>query len=140
MKKPAIKDILFWLFSLYFTLMYVDHGWRKFDSEGFWSGAFERWGYPTWFMFLVGFLEVAGGLLILIPRINGFGALTLATVMLGAFITRSIHGMSLTDGVSIAFYMVSMLILAYEKKAIAQLQIWLKTGLFNSEGENMKNS
>ncbi len=121
MTKPTFKDILFWLFSLYYTLMFVDHGWKKFDPEGFWSGAFERWGYPTWFMFFIGFLEVAGGLLILVPKVNGYGAVTLATVMLGAFTTRLIHGMGLVDGVSIAFYMICMLILAHEKGTLQKI-------------------
>lgn len=134
MSKPTIKDILFWLFSLYFTILFVDQGWKKFDPEGFWSGAFERWGYPTWFMFFIGFLEVAGGILILFPRVNGYGALTLAAVMLGAFITRLIHGMSISDGVSIAFYLVAMTLLAYEKGTFDKISTMLKkakTGKLN---------
>ncbi len=101
--------------------MFVDQGWKKFDPEGFWSGAFERWGYPTWFMFFIGFLEVGGALLILVPKVNGYGAITLAVVMFGALTTRLIHGMSLVDGVSIAFYMVSMLILAHEKGTLQKI-------------------
>ena len=121
MSKPTFKDILFWLYSLYFTILFVDQGWKKFDSEGFWSGAFERWGYPTWFMMFIGFLEVTGGILILLPKVNGYGALTLAIVMVGAFTTRIIHGMSISDGVSIAFYLVAMVLLANEKGTLNQI-------------------
>lgn len=114
MKSPTFRDVLLWLFSLYFTIMFFRNGWRKFDPEGFWSGAFERWGYPTWFMFFIGFLEVAGALLILIPKLRGYGALTLAVVMAGAFITRAIHGMGFADASAIAFYCIAMLLLFQE--------------------------
>jgi len=121
MTKPTLKDILFWLFSLYYTLLFGMQGWKKFDAEGFWSGAFERWGYPTWFMFFIGFLEVAGALLILISKVNGYGAVTLAVVMIGAFLTRLVYGMGMEDGVSIAFYIVCMLILAHEKGTLQKM-------------------
>jgi len=39
-----IWRVLVFLFLLNFTIMFVKNGYRKFDPEGFWSGAFERWG------------------------------------------------------------------------------------------------
>lgn len=109
-----IRRVLLFLFALNFTIMFVKNGYRKFDPDGFWGPAFSRWGYPVWFMFFIGVLEFGGGIAILIPRIAGYGALVLATVMLGAFVTRAIHGMSSGDAISIAFNMVAMLFLAYE--------------------------
>lgn len=109
-----IRRVLLFLFTLYFTYMFVKNGWRKFDPEGFWGAPFARWGYPVWFLYLIGVMEFGGGLAILIPRIAGYGALVLATVMFGAFMTRLIHGMGVDDAMSIFFYMVSMLLLAYE--------------------------
>ena len=34
----------------------------------FWTGAFERWGYPVGLRWLVGVIEVAGGILLLLCR------------------------------------------------------------------------
>ncbi len=127
MTKPTLKDVLFWFFSLYYTLLIGMQGWQKFDADGFWSGAFERWGYPTWFMFFIGFVEVVGAALILIPKVNGYGAVTLAVVMLGAFVTRAIHGMGTEDAVSIAFYFICMLILAQEKGTLQKITEFVKT-------------
>ena len=115
-----IYRVLLFLFALNFTLSFVKHGYYKFDPEGFWSSAFDRWGYPVWFMFFIGALEFAGGLAILVPRIAGYGALTLATVMLGALVTRLIHGVSSGDAIAIAFNMIAMLVLAFHYSPIKE--------------------
>lgn len=107
-----IQPILLWLISLYFTISFVRNGIRKFDPEGFWAPAFERWGYPVWFMFFIGFLETAGGIAILIPKVRHFGGMVLALVMLGAFTTRAIHGVGFSDASYIFYAMVVMLYLS----------------------------
>ncbi|MBX2819747.1 MAG: DoxX family protein [Rhodothermaceae bacterium] len=116
-----IRKVLLVLFALYFTIMFVKNGYLKFDPEGFWGPAFERWGYPVWFLFFIGVLEFGGGLAILVPRIAPYGALVLAVVMLGALVTRLIHGVSFGDASSITFNMVAMLLLAYEHEPIKSL-------------------
>ena len=68
-----LKEVLLWAASLYLAWLFIQQGYVKFDAEGFWSGAFERWGYPVWFMFLIGFLECLGAILILIPRTGAYG-------------------------------------------------------------------
>lgn len=112
MNKLNLKQILWFLFSLYFTYMFVKNGWRKFDPEGFWGPAFSRWGYPVWFLYFIGVVEFVGGLLLVIPRYKVFGALALATVMIGALITRIINGVGFDDAFAISFYCVCMLIIA----------------------------
>lgn len=47
-----------WLLGLYLADIFVRMGWIKFDPEGFWTAAFERWGYPTWLRIAVGAIEV----------------------------------------------------------------------------------
>ena len=92
-----LKEVLLWVVSLYLAWLFIKQGYVKFDPDGFWSGAFERWGYPVWFMFLIGFLECLGAILILIPRTGAYGGVIIAVVMIGALITRSIHGASTAD-------------------------------------------
>ncbi|HEU4708114.1 MAG TPA: DoxX family protein [Methylophilaceae bacterium] len=53
--------------------------------------AFQRWGYPEWFMILSGVIEVAGALGLLIPRLNMLVAACLALFMTGAVGTHIIH-------------------------------------------------
>lgn len=112
-KRALIWKALLFLFLLNFTIMFVKNGYRKFDVDGFWGPPFERWGYPVWFLYFIGVLEFGGGLALLIPRITRYGALVLAVVMLGALVTRLIHGVSFGDAQAITFYMVCMLIVAF---------------------------
>jgi putative oxidoreductase len=49
---------------------------------------FIRWGYPGWFMYVVGVVEVGGGLLLFIPATRFYAAALLACNMIGAAITH----------------------------------------------------
>ena len=57
--------------------------------------AFARWGYPHWFLFVIGALEASGVLLLLVAlfvrHLTLPGALLLAVDMVGALITRMVH-------------------------------------------------
>ncbi|AXT20372.1 hypothetical protein D7030_04425 [Flavobacteriaceae bacterium AU392] len=97
-----IQSILLWLIALWFAYSLGINGVRKLDPDGFWTNAFQRWGYPNWFRTLIGVLELFGALLLLIPKIRYIGAFILFFVMIGALITRIIHGTSLGDALSIA--------------------------------------
>jgi putative oxidoreductase len=50
--------------------------------------AFTRWGYPIWFMYVVGVIEVGGGLLLFIPATRFYAAVLLACNMIGAVVTH----------------------------------------------------
>lgn len=49
---------------------------------------FAKMGIGTWFRYLTGVLELAGGIGLLIPRLSGLAALGLAGVMVGAILTH----------------------------------------------------
>jgi uncharacterized membrane protein len=51
-------------------------------------GLFAAIGLGQWFRYLTGILEVAGAILLLIPRTSGLGALMLVGVMIGAVVTH----------------------------------------------------
>jgi uncharacterized membrane protein YphA (DoxX/SURF4 family) len=53
---------------------------------------FTQLGFPLWFMYLIGLLEVGGGLGLLVRRVSGYAAVVLAVVMLGAAGTLVRHG------------------------------------------------
>ena len=56
-------------------------------GPGMHTADFESWGYPLWFMYVVGMWEVIGGVLLLMPSVRFYGALLLTVDMLGAVIT-----------------------------------------------------
>ncbi len=107
------RRLLAWIVGLYLAQMYVRMGWVKFDPEGFWTAAFERWNYPVWLLILVGVIEVAGGLLILIPWTASWGGLSLAVIMLGAWITRFNDG-RMVDVAWITVYLLALLWIVFE--------------------------
>jgi uncharacterized membrane protein YphA (DoxX/SURF4 family) len=82
-----VRRVGAWALSLYLGWMYVHQGWIKLDPAGFWTAAFERWGYPGWLRVLVGVIEVIGGVCLVVPWLSTYGAVGLLLVMLGAWIT-----------------------------------------------------
>ena len=116
-----IQPLLLWLVSAWFAYRLIVNGIRKFDPEGMWTEAFENWGYPVWFRIFIGVLEVAGGILILVPKTRFWGGLILFAVMLGALITRLIHGVSLDDALSISHFAIVFLYLMTDFESRKQL-------------------
>ncbi len=50
--------------------------------------SFDRIGFGDWFMYLVGGLELAGAIALLVPVLSGVAALALGALMAGAFFTQ----------------------------------------------------
>lgn len=48
--------------------------------------SFDAIGYGDWFMYLIGALELAGAIGLLIPLLSGFTALAFIALMVGAFV------------------------------------------------------
>ena len=91
MRKYIISAVL-WLLSLFLTSVFVNAGWPKFSNSSGWARAFAAWGFPVWFRILIGVIEVAGGLLLLIPQTAIYAAASLGVIMLGAMGTHIFHG------------------------------------------------
>ena len=108
-----IRRVLALLAGLYLARIFIRNGWAKFDPEGFWAAPFERWGYPVWFRLLVGVIETAGGVLILIPWTATYAGVAVAAVMAGAFYTRFGSGFP-EDLMWIALYAIALLWIAFE--------------------------
>ncbi len=49
---------------------------------------FAQWGYPFWFLYLTGFIEVGGGLCLFIPKTQWYGIVVLSVTMVGAALTH----------------------------------------------------
>ena len=62
-------------------------GMAKFQGDT-WQVMFADWGYPVWFSFLIGGLEMSGALLVLVPRLTSYAAIMLIVIMIGALGTE----------------------------------------------------
>jgi uncharacterized membrane protein YphA (DoxX/SURF4 family) len=66
-------------------------GISKLFTTGEWDRLFQSWGYPVWFMILIGCIELLGAAALFIRRAAPAAALVLAAVMLGAAATLIMH-------------------------------------------------
>jgi len=72
-----------WLPRIAIALVFVSVGSSKF-SDPMWVRLFGQLGLGQWFRYLTGVMQIAGGLLVLIPRTALAGIVLAACTMLGA--------------------------------------------------------
>lgn len=77
-----------WLLSGLISVIFVGIGGSKILFPELMGPLFEHWGYSTQFLPFVGWVEVIGGSLFLIPRTAVYGTLILSGTMLGAILTH----------------------------------------------------
>ncbi len=82
-KKLGVASVSFLL-----ALFFFYAGGSKLASPDAHIEAFVRWGYPVWFLYMTGLVEVAGAVLLLAPTVRFYGAALLACTMLGATVTH----------------------------------------------------
>ncbi|GAA4360959.1 DoxX family protein [Kangiella marina] len=73
------------------AIIFLVSGGAKLLGLEFELEAFSRWGYPLWFMYLTGVIEVVGGVALLVPRLASYAAVGLSVVMVGAVATHLIN-------------------------------------------------
>jgi putative oxidoreductase len=83
-----IMNVVLWILQIAAAGMFLMAGFSKLVGNEQMVGMFEAIGIGQWFRYLTGALEVAGAILLLIPRTSGLGALMLAGVMAGAVMTH----------------------------------------------------
>src|SRR5260221_10704672 len=83
-----IVNVGLWILQIAAAGMFLMVGFLKLSGDAQMVGLFEAIGLGQWFRYLTGTLEVAGAILLLIPRTSGLGALMLAGVMTGAIVTH----------------------------------------------------
>ena len=98
-----------WLLQLLLAVLMVGPGSQKFTSPT-WERMFRQWGYPDGFYLVIGAVEVAGGIGLLIPKFASASAIVLAVVMAGAAATQIFRGGR--DGVGEIVFMSLLLVIA----------------------------
>lgn len=107
-----VQPLMVWLMSAWFAHSMILNGVRKLDPDGFWTSAFENWGYPVWFRIFIGVLEIFGGMVLLIPKIRYIGGFVLCGVMIGALVTRLVFGTGYDDAIYLVFAAIGFLFFA----------------------------
>jgi uncharacterized membrane protein YphA (DoxX/SURF4 family) len=96
--KTSIKTKVLFVLSLLFGLLFINGGLDKFfhympmpkDISENMQKAFGAFMEISWLMPLVGFVELLGGILFIIPKTRALGAIVIFPVMIGILLTNTI--------------------------------------------------
>ena len=80
------------ILALLLALAFLGAGGSKLAGDAMHVANFDRWGYPSWFMYVTGLIEVVAALLILLPKTRFYGAALLVPTMIGAILTHIVGG------------------------------------------------
>jgi len=89
-----IDALTAWLPRLAVAIAFVAIGSSKF-RDPLWVRLFDRIGFGQWFRYLTGAMQIAGGLLTLVPRLSLVGIGIVAATMAGAVVTWIAFGQAL---------------------------------------------
>jgi putative oxidoreductase len=90
-RRSRFKVIAAWLLSVVLAVGFLGAGGSKLAAQPFQVQLFQTLGYPGWFMYVTGILEIAGAIALLIPRYAVVGAIIIICVMLGALASLVTH-------------------------------------------------
>src|SRR5262245_7124945 len=80
--------IALWVLQLLVAFLFAGGGWLKLSGAPVMVDMFATIGVGQWFRIVVGTLEIAGAIGLVIPRIAGLAALGLSGLMVGAIATN----------------------------------------------------
>jgi putative oxidoreductase len=86
MKSLTIRTVIGWALSVILALAFLASAVAKLTGVA--TPMFAHWGYPPWFAKLIGVLELAGAVGLLIPKATRYAILGLTVLMLGAGYTH----------------------------------------------------
>lgn len=89
-KTARLLNAAAWTLQLALAAVFVFAGASKLLAKHEMVQMFEQVGFGQWFRFLTGFLELIGGLAIVIPNTAFWAAIVLGTVMAGALATHAL--------------------------------------------------
>jgi len=84
--EPAsrIDTLTKWMPRVAVAIAFLSIGFSKFEAQSIWIRTFNEIGFGDWFRYLTGLIQVAGALLVLIPKTCLIGIALLSCTMVGA--------------------------------------------------------
>jgi uncharacterized membrane protein YphA (DoxX/SURF4 family) len=79
------QDVMItWILRVAVAVLFLGIGRDKFDPHSMWPALFDRIGLGQWFRYATGVLQIAGAVLLVVPRTFLMGIVLLACMMAGA--------------------------------------------------------
>jgi putative oxidoreductase len=107
--------VLLWVVTILLALIMILAGSGKFRSN-VWQLLFAGWGFPIWFSYLIGALEIIGGACLLVPRLASYAAVLLCTILGGAVVTLIAHPTPKFSPILPAVYIVLFVLIAVARR------------------------
>jgi len=98
---PGLPATVLVINTALLSLVFAGAGVVKLASVAFIGDAFIRWGYPQWFIYPVGLIELAGAAALWVPGLSFHAAAALGGIMLFAFGTHASNGQYPMAGVTL---------------------------------------
>lgn len=86
------RELGSWVVAIMLAGAFLLTGGMKLVGSPDMLASFAKWGYDSWFMYVIGAIEVASAAALLLPALSFFGALGIIAIMLGALFTHATHG------------------------------------------------
>ncbi len=96
--------------SILLGLAFLGAGGSKLAGAQMHVENFARWGYPAWFQYVTGLIEVLGALMIFLPSTRFHGAVMLVCTMIGAVATHLNSGEASMIGAPLVLMVFSALV------------------------------
>ena len=100
----------YWILTGLLALVFLFEGADKFSGSRLWLRVFDGIGFGQWFRYFTGAVEIAGAILLLIPRTRLAGAGLLICTMIGALL---VHVFVMGVGPQTAAVVVLLLMLIF---------------------------
>jgi uncharacterized membrane protein YphA (DoxX/SURF4 family) len=100
-------DVTGWVLRISAGVIFVILGLAKFRPDGYWAKLFTEIGFGVWFRYLAATMQLAGGVLFLIPRTALAGAALTGATMVGAI---GVHLFILPTGFGGAVFPAAVLV------------------------------
>jgi uncharacterized membrane protein YphA (DoxX/SURF4 family) len=103
------KTIVSWIVAVLLALAFVGAGTAKLTSQPMMVTNFAAWGFPGWFLYVTGAIEVVSAIMILIPRTALIGTALLICTMICALLTHLTHGQAAMIGAPLVLLLLLIL-------------------------------
>lgn len=107
--RRRVVNVLLWVLQVLLALVFAYAGLLKVGGAPVMVDLFATIGVGQWLRYLVGVLEIAGAVGLLIPMLSGLAALGLVALMVGAIVTN-LFIIDQSPSIPIGYLVVSALI------------------------------
>jgi uncharacterized membrane protein YphA (DoxX/SURF4 family) len=123
------KKVALWVLTVLLVVAFLGAGGSKLAGAAPHPESFVRWGFPLWFMYVTGAIEVVAALLLLVPRTATLGAGLYVGTMVGAVLTHLKAGETAQVGAPLVFLVLAVVVgLARRHEVVAPFNRLLARG------------